>query len=112
MKNFKMVDIDGAKLKMVLTQRNIQMADLSRELGYAKGFIHNVVDQGRMRQSVVNYLKAVYNIQPELYIKKEEPKQKEIPIVINDENEAMKYIETRLKEMNEKLDRIIKAFEL
>lgn len=109
MKNFKMVDIDGAKLKMVLTQRNIQMADLSRELGYAKGFIHNVVDQGRMRQSVVNYLKAVYNIQPELYVK---PENEEKPIVISDENEAMKYIETRLKEMNEKLDRIIQAFEL
>lgn len=109
MKNFKMVDIDGAKLKMVLTQRDIQMASLSRELGYAKGFIHNVVDQGRMRQSVVNYLNAVYNIQPELYVK---PEKEENPIVISDENEAMKYIETRLKEMNEKLDRIIQAFEL
>ena len=109
MKNFNMVDIDGAKFKAILEQRGIQMAALSRELGYAKGFIHNVADQGRMRQSVVNYLKAVYNIQPELYVK---PEKEEKPIVISDESEAMKYIETRLKEMNEKLDKIIQAFEL
>ena len=108
-KNYNMVDIDGEELKKVLAQRGIQMAALSREMGYAKTFVKNMITQERARMSVVNYLKAVYNIQPEMYIKLEEP---ENPAVINNEDEAMKYIETRLKEMNEKLDRIIQAFEL
>lgn len=108
-KNYNMVDIDGEKLKKVLEQRGIQMATLSREMGYARTFVKNMITQERARMSVVNYLKAVYNIQPEMYVKTE---KEEKAIVINDESEAMKYIDKRLKEMNEKLDRIIQAFEV
>lgn len=108
-KNFNMIDIDGEKLKKVLEQRGIQMATLSRELGYAKTFVKNMITQERARMSVVNYLKAVYNIQPDMYIK---PEKEEKTIVISDESEAMKYIDKRMKEMDEKLDKIIQAFEL
>jgi lambda repressor-like predicted transcriptional regulator len=108
-KNYNMVDIDGEKLKKVLAQRGIQMAALSREMGYAKTFVKNMITQERARMSVVNYLKAVYNIQPEMYIKKEEPEK---TVVINNEDEVMKYIDKRMKEVEEKLDRIIQAFEI
>lgn len=74
MKDNNMVNINGNELDRVLKERGLQKATLSRKMGYSKGYVKNAISQGKIRMAVVEYLKAIYNIEPELYVKTEREK--------------------------------------
>lgn len=81
------VNIDKEKFETELTKRGLLKTVLSKEMGFNHTYIGKQVNNGKMRLNTVNYLKGVYNIDPDLYTVKEEtppetiePKECIVPI--------------------------------
>ena len=62
-----MVDIDGTKLAEQIKQRGISFAEVSREIGYASGFINNCIARNQINNSAIKMLNMLYHIQPDDY---------------------------------------------
>ena len=54
--------VDAEKLREELKKRNVTMADASREAGFDKGYIKNMIKNGHLRKAVVDSLKWNYGI--------------------------------------------------
>lgn len=72
------VMIDKEKFVAELKKRDLSMTAVSLEMGFNINYVVKQKEQSRLRRNVVNYLKSVYNLNPEAYqpeIKEATPEQ-------------------------------------
>lgn len=68
-----MIEIVGSKLSDQIRQRGLTYAEVSREIGYADGFINNCISRNQINNSAMKMLNMIYHIQPDDYKIIEEP---------------------------------------
>lgn len=73
MSHASMLTIDRRAFEREFKRRDLPMAEVSKELGYAPGYLSNVLYTGRIRESVAVLLEKLYGIKRETIERKEEP---------------------------------------
>lgn len=71
-----MKTIDGAALQRELKKRGITNREAEEATGHRTGYFSKIFREGRISENQVALLKALYNIDPAAYEKKEEPEEK------------------------------------
>ena len=71
----RMVFIDADKLRKELLVRKLTFEGVGIELGYGKTYMNNCFRLGRVAHNVMQMLQMRYNIDPDSYVLKEEPKK-------------------------------------
>lgn len=64
----QMLQIDGKKLRAILTSKGINSAQVCRDIGYSAHYLLGCCDAGRLRLFVADYLEKNYEISPEEYV--------------------------------------------
>lgn len=70
--------INGDALRNEFKIRKITLIDASLKLGYDASYLSHAVRDGLMRRSAMLLIQAMYNIDPDIYVVKEEPKAEEV----------------------------------
>ena len=74
----KTVAINADALRAELKKRSINMGTVSIAIGYDKTYISHALRDNRIARSAVLLLQTMYNINPDSYVVKEEPKLEEV----------------------------------
>lgn len=72
-KCFKMVKIDGKKLKSAIAERRLEAMKISEAIGYERAYMSHCIMRGTMRESTILTLEKIYGISRDEYVVKEEP---------------------------------------
>lgn len=73
MSHASMFQINRRAFEQEFKRRDLLMSEVSKELGYAPGYLSNVLYTGRIRESVAVLLEKLYGIKRETIERKEEP---------------------------------------
>ena len=77
MKNSTMIEIDGQRLKEILSKRGLTLAEVAREMGYATGFMNNVCSRNVINMTAAKMLNMIYHVPLDDYKKPEPPAEPE-----------------------------------
>lgn len=69
--------INGDALRNEFKIRKITLVEASLKLGYDASYLSHAVRDGLIRRSAMLLIQAMYNIDPDIYVVKEEPKVEE-----------------------------------
>ena len=72
------IQIDGEALRREFRVRNVWLKDASANLGYDPSYLSKASKVGRISKSAMLLIQAMYNINPDIYVVKEEPKSEEV----------------------------------
>jgi|GEM_PF-5780369 len=64
----KMNEMDGAKLKEILSAAGLNPRDISEKAGYSRKWLSNMISENRISRAAVFTLRDTYAIMPELYL--------------------------------------------
>lgn len=73
MSHASMFQINRRAFEQEFKRRDLPMIEVSKELGYAPGYLSNVLYTGRIRESVAVLLEKLYGIKRETIERREEP---------------------------------------
>lgn len=71
------VTINGEALRLGLKKRGLLGVTVSKAIGYDQTYISHAIRGNRIAKSAVLLLQTMYNINPDIYVVKEEPKPEE-----------------------------------
>lgn len=75
------IQIDGEALRREFRVRNVWLKDASIKLGYDPSYLSKASKVGRISKSTTLLIQAMYNINPDIYVVKEEPKAEVVEVV-------------------------------
>lgn len=73
-KAHKMLPIDGEKLRAILKSKDINSAQVCRDIGYSEHYLLGRCDAGKIRPFIADYLETNYDISPDEYVIPDVPK--------------------------------------
>lgn len=73
--------INGEVLRAEFNTRGVTLLDASVKIGYDESYLSKAIRQGLMPKSTMLLIQAMYNIDPEIYLIKEEPEKVETSVV-------------------------------
>lgn len=73
--------INGEALRAEFKTRGVTLLDASVKIGYDESYLSKAIRQGLMPKSTMLLIQAMYNIDPEIYLIKEEPEKVETSVV-------------------------------
>lgn len=73
--------INGEALRAEFKTRGVKLMDASVKIGYEESYLSKAIRQGLMPKSTMLLIQAMYNIDPEIYLIKEEPEKVETSVV-------------------------------
>lgn len=73
--------INGELLRAEFKTRGVMLTDASVKIGYDESYLSKAIRQGLMPKSVMLLIQAMYNIDPEIYLIKDEPEKVETSVV-------------------------------
>lgn len=76
--NKRTVTINGEALRLELRKRGLLGVTVSKAIGYDQTYISHAIKDNRVARSAVLLLQTMYNINPDIYVVKEEPKTEEV----------------------------------
>lgn len=82
MSHASMFQINRRAFEQEFKRRDLPMSEVSKELGYAPGYLSNVLYTGRIRESVAVLLEKLYGIKRETIERKAEPEPVQQELVV------------------------------
>ena len=73
--------INGEALRAEFKTRGVTLMDASLKIGYEASYLSKAIRQGLMPKSTMLLIQAMYNIDPEIYLIKDEPEKVETSVV-------------------------------
>ena len=88
----RMIKIIPENLEKEIAQRNLSKGYVSEQIGHGRNFISESIRKGRLSNSAVKGLEAIFNINPEIYCVQEQSAEPiEEPAEKESELEAISY---------------------
>ena len=72
------VAINGEALRLELKKRGILGVTVSKAIGYDQTYISHAIRDNKIAKSATLLLQTMYNINPDIYVVKEEPKPEKV----------------------------------
>lgn len=80
MSSTKTAAINGERLRAELKKRGVNMMTVSTAIGYEASYISAAIRYNKIAKSAILLLQTMYNINPDIYVVKEEPKAEEVEV--------------------------------
>ncbi len=74
----KTVAINGEALRAELKKRGLLGVTVSKAIGYDQTYISHAIRHNTIAKTAMMLLQTMYNINPDIYVVKEEPKPEEV----------------------------------
>lgn len=78
MSSTKTAAINGERLRAELKKRGVNMVTVSTAIGYEASYISAAIRFNKIAKSAILLLQTMYNINPDIYVVKEEPKAEDV----------------------------------